>query len=144
MVQPAKNGPNRYCNWSKSDPLAKMAKSLMADSTRDTIISIYRYVADNIRYDYEKASRLRGGKGYVPSPERTYEEGSGVCFDMASLLCAMLRSAGVTCRLCVGRLNGESHAWVEANDGTTWLRCDPTMASDKRKGPRQYETLHTL
>ena len=139
--------PNKYCDWTESDPLVAKARSLFTGTAGDTIDAIYRYVASSVSYDYEKADILRGGRGYVPSPERTYEEGKGVCFDSASLMCAMMRSVGVVCRLCIGYMDGQSHAWVEANDGTRWLRCDAVMASNGESMPtknHKYETKHTF
>lgn len=134
----------KWCRWSPSSKLAKKAASLKAVTVAETISAIFAYVTNSISYDYEKADRLRGTRGYVPDPETTYEEGSGICFDLASLMCAMLRSQGVEAKLCVGYLDDDTHAWVQAWDGKRWLRCDPTMARSMTKKERKYVTKYEL
>jgi transglutaminase-like putative cysteine protease len=64
--------------------------------------------------------------------------GSGVCQDFAHLALAVLRAAGLPARYVSGYLHpkaeavigetvtGESHAWIEAWDGTGWVGDDPT------------------
>ena len=98
--------PGKYCRWSSKAALVKQAKRLARRSTRDTITEVYRY---------------------VPRPEATYAERKGICFDKASLMCAMLRSLGIPAKLVVGTMDGMSHAWVSAFDGKVWNKCDPTM-----------------
>lgn len=135
--------PGKFCKWASTDPLAKEAEKLVGERAADTIGRIYHYVSLNIAYDGKKADRLRGGRGYVPNPEDTYETGSGVCFDKASLMCAMLRAVNVPAKLCIGTLNGDSHAWVLAYDGKRWLRCDPTITTG-RQSEREYRTKYQL
>lgn len=144
MNAKVKPGGDKWCRWSPTSELVKKASSLKGNGVTETISAIYAYVTNSIAYDYDKADKLRGTRGYVPDPEATYEEGSGICFDLASLMCAMLRSQGIEAKLCVGFLNGDSHAWVQAWDGKRWLRCDPTMAKDKNKKERKYVTKYEL
>lgn len=129
-------GSGRYCRWDADSKLAKHAKRLSKLTARDTIVEVYGFVG-GMAYDYVKAVDLAGRGGYVPDPEATYESGKGICFDLASLMCAMLRSVGIPTKLVIGRRNGRLHAWVSAWDGKTWLRCDPTMGQQSAK----YETL---
>lgn len=141
------SGPTRYCMYDDSLGLVEKARELVGGTAYATIAKVYEYVTRNVAYDYEKARRLKGGRGYVPDPESTYEEGSGVCFDLASLMCAMLRSQGVPAKLCVGDIDGKSHAWVHAWDGSKWLRCDPTIAQSGGRMPtkgHQYVTKYEL
>ncbi|MBR2779455.1 MAG: transglutaminase family protein [Firmicutes bacterium] len=53
---------------------------------------------------------------------------SGVCQDIAHVLIALLRMAGMPARYTVGLIpgEGESHAWVEANCRGYWYGFDPT------------------
>ena len=66
----------------------------------------------------------------------------GICFDYAALMCGMLRSQGVPCKLVVGYAGTTYHAWISVwseqsgwidgviwFDGTAWRRLDPTFAS---------------
>lgn len=132
----------RYCKWSRQSELTKKAETLKGKTDAATISSVYEYVALGISYDFDKAERLKGGKGYVPDPELTYERKSGVCFDKASLMCAMLRADGIPSKLCIGTVDGESHAWVSAFDGSRWLACDPTLFDKSKK--RKYETIYQM
>jgi transglutaminase/protease-like cytokinesis protein 3 len=52
----------------------------------------------------------------------------GVCQDYAHLLIALLRHCQIPARYVAGVAEGEgeSHAWVEAWTGQTWLALDPT------------------
>ena len=66
------------------------------------------------------------------------EAGRGVCQDFAHAAIAVLRCSGVPARYVSGYLHpkaeaaigetvsGESHAWIEAWDGDTWVAHDPT------------------
>lgn len=66
------------------------------------------------------------------------DAGSGVCQDFAHLALAVLREAGIPARYVSGYLHpkaeaqigetvtGESHAWIEAWDGMSWVGHDPT------------------
>lgn len=147
MAESEYTASTRYCRYDGSLELVDKARELVGRNAEDTIAKVYNYVARNVAYDYEKAERLKGGRGYVPDPEATYEEGSGVCFDLASLMCAMLRSQGIPTKLCVGDIDGKSHAWVHAWDGRHWLRCDPTIAQSGGRMPtkgHEYVTKYEL
>ena len=80
--------------------------------------------------------------------DRIYERGTGVCFDFAVILAAMLRSQNIPCKVVVGqyRNSTEMHAWNEVYvtekgsytddfvylEGNTWCRLDPTYALSHR------------
>lgn len=133
--------PSKYCQFKADSKMARQAKKLAKGSSRDTIIEVYRFVSTKFNYDGEKAAQLSGTRGYVPDPEETYESRKGICFDKASLMCAMLRSLGIPAKLVVGTIDGVSHAWVSAFDGDKWLKCDPTMGGwqDESEYVERYE-----
>lgn len=120
--------PSKYCQFNADSKLARQAKRLARKTSRDTISEVYRFMSTRFYYDYDKAKRLAGTGGYVPDPEDTYTSRKGVCFDIASLMCAMLRSLGIPAKLVIGYRDGKLHAWVSAHDGKTWVRCDPTCS----------------
>ena len=62
-------------------------------------------------------------KGYVPDPNKTYNIRTGICFDYASLMCAMLRSQSIPTRLVVGNASPDIyHAWNEVyTEETGWI-----------------------
>lgn len=121
--------PGLYVSWKPTDGLVAKARSLVGRASGvDALRAVYRFVT-TIAYDHDKAKRLAGGRGYIPNPEQTFKAGTGVCSDKASLMCAMLRSVGIEAKFVVGTVDGKSHAWVLARVGSTWYRCDPTMAA---------------
>ena len=75
--------------------------------------------------------RLEYGKG-ITTIRTTAEEalalGQGVCQDYAHIMLSLCREDRMPARYVVGMLmgEGESHAWVEVYDGTTWKGYDPT------------------
>ncbi|AQP47824.1 transglutaminase [Tessaracoccus aquimaris] len=95
----------------------------------------------------ELTSRLRGTVGYVPGVTQVHtqaaevwEQGAGVCQDIAHLTLGGLRAMGIPARYVSGYvvqradpaigevLIGESHAWLQFFDGE-WLGYDPTSES---------------
>lgn len=130
--------PNRYCRYGSlvSDVAADIATSGPMD--KSIAWRVCRHVADTVKYDRKKADELLGRTGYVPDPTMTLSEGTGVCFDYASLAVSMLRSVGTPAKLVVGWIEPEHeyHAWVVAKSGGKWVRYDPTLWSvgaDPRK-----------
>jgi transglutaminase-like putative cysteine protease len=86
----------------------------------------------------ESLSYGRGATSVHSSALEAYAAGSGVCQDYAHLAIAVLRAMGIPSRYVSGYLHpkataelgetvtGESHAWIEAWDGATWVASDPT------------------
>ena len=106
--------PSQYADYSpSSDCVAKAAEIAASASDAHSFISgVYDYVCSNITYDKEKAASIK--PGYIPEPDRTLEEGKGICFDYASLAASMLRSQGIPTKIIfgyVGEGNDLYHAW---------------------------------
>lgn len=136
---------NIYCDFDVKGDAAKLAKSLVKDAKNegDALAAIYDWVVENITYDKGKASELSGKSGYVPNPDKTISEKSGICFDYSSLVAAMLRSIGIPCKIVTGNVapNDIYHAWnMVLIDGTwittaidvqanTWTRVDTTFSA---------------
>ena len=93
------------------------------------------------------AARVRSQVGYVPgatgvrtNAQEAWDQGQGVCQDMAHVTVALLRAAGLPARYVSGYLHadpaatpgqtvvGESHAWVEYWAGD-WQPLDPTSGA---------------
>lgn len=145
--------PNQIVNYADG-PALTLAENLTRSQTSDAqkVSTLFDYVVDHIAYDYEKSASVR--PGYLPSVEDTLTLGKGICYDYAALLCAMVRSQGIPCRLVTGYTNdGELyHAWVEVYcqdsdtvDGVipitanTWSRLDPTFVSSSDRSSRILE-----
>lgn len=136
--------PNIYCNYSGGTSCVKYAAELTrgCDSEVAKIEAIYNYVVKSFRYDYGKASSVASA-AYVPNLNSVWSSKSGICFDYASTMAAMLRTQGIPTKVCIGYVNGSTyHAWISTYvkgsgwvngiiqfNGNTWKLMDPTFAS---------------
>lgn len=115
--------PNRYVLFDKSADCTYKAAELCAgkDKTIDKIASVFVWVSDNITYDFDLAASVKSG--YVPRPDAVLAKKSGICFDYASLMAAMLRSQGIPSRLVIGYASPDIyHAWNEVyTKETGWI-----------------------
>jgi transglutaminase-like putative cysteine protease len=94
-------------------------------------------IASRVR---SQVSYMAGATGVRTNAQEAWDQGQGVCQDMAHLTVALLREAGLPARYVSGYLHadpsaepgqtavGESHAWVEYWAGS-WLPCDPTSGA---------------
>lgn len=144
--------PNIYTQFTQDSPCVSKGAELALDcySDLDVIESIYLSVTDTITYDEEKAKNV--SYGYIPSPDETLASGTGICFDYASLMTAMLRSQQIPTRLEVGYAGEIYHAWISCYvdeigwvdniiefDGHNWSLMDPTLAaSNSSSQVREY------
>jgi transglutaminase-like putative cysteine protease len=86
---------------------------------------------------HERVAYVPGSTGVLTSAQEAWDQGEGVCQDMAHLTVALLRAAGIPARYVSGYLHphrdaaigepviGQSHAWVEYWAGE-WAAVDPT------------------
>lgn len=134
--------PNCYVEFDASSACVKKGEELArgCDTDLDVVANVYDFVTENITYDYDKAETVQAG--YGPYPDDTLASGTGICFDYASLMSAMLRSQQIPTRLEVGYVGDLYHAWLSCYiddqgwvddiiefDGESWTMMDPTMAS---------------
>lgn len=138
--------PNQYVNYTDAVNSVALGAELCLglDHPLEKVAVVYDYVVDNLSYDYDKAATVKSG--YLPVLDQVLEEKTGICFDYASLMTAMLRSQDVPCKLVVGYAGSTYHAWIsvwtEDNgwidgaiffDGHSWHRMDPTFASSSER-----------
>ncbi len=107
--------------------------------------------ADPARAAEEIAARVRSQVGYMAGAtgvrtdaQEAWDQGQGVCQDIAHVTVALLRAAGLPARYVSGYLHadpgaepgqtaiGESHAWVEYWAGS-WHPLDPTSGAAVRE-----------
>ncbi len=156
---------NHYSEYNSGSACVYKAAELCAGKTGtiEKIAAIFGWVTENVTYDYGLAATVE--KGYVPNPERTFNSRTGICFDYASLMCAMLRSQLIPTRLVVGNASPDIyHAWNEVyTEETGWITpelmlknagyniADSTFyasSSDKSQissyisNPANYQALH--
>lgn len=144
--------PNQY-TWFTEDSAAVHKAAELTDGAVDAIDAlkqIYDYVTANIRYDEVKAANVTAS--YLPDIDNTLACGTGICFDYAALMTAMLRSQGIPTKLEIGYSGEVYHAWISTYikekgwvnnvvyfDGQTWSLMDPTLAAaNQEQSVRQY------
>ena len=105
-----------------------LCKSCKTDIKK--ITAVYKYLVENYSYDYAKVESVRSMSGYIPSVSKTYADKMGICYDIASLYAAMLRSQGITAKVVTGYTPAIStlHAWNEVydEDKDKWYVIDVT------------------
>ncbi|MCD2491436.1 transglutaminase-like domain-containing protein [Lacrimispora sp. NSJ-141] len=135
--------PNQYVNFTPdSKTVAKGAE--LADGASDdleVIARVYDYIIQNVSYDKDKAGSVQSG--YVPEVDEILDSGTGICFDYAALMAAMLRTQRIPTRLEIGYAGTVYHAWISTHidelgwvngiiefDGSEWKLMDPTFAAN--------------
>ena len=121
--------------WEDKDKVIELAQNLTKDkkTDREKIESVYKYIVNNIKYDYNKIKGLTSD--YVPEIDKTLVYKSGICYDYASLFAGMLRSQGIPSKLVKGYKNDlkEYHAWNEVFLDGNWIIIDTTYDAALKK-----------
>lgn len=146
--------PNQFCNYNAGSAVVSLSDTLTAgiSDPLQKVEAIYDYTVDNITYDTQKAVSVQSG--YLPNPDTTISQKTGICFDYAAVMTSMLRSQDIPTKLVIGYAGDVYHAWVSIYvqgqgwidnviyfDGSTWKFMDPTFASS---GKRSQETLEYI
>lgn len=136
--------PNQFCMYNSGSSCVALSSTLCGGN-KDTIAktaAIYDYVISNISY---VSTAENGANGYIPVPDTVLANKSGICFDYASLMAAMLRSQKIPTKVVVGYAGDIYHAWISVYvdgsgwidgyiyfDGNKWNRMDPTFAASAK------------
>lgn len=144
--------PNQYVDFKADSSAVKKGSELAEDTWTDleVVQNIYNFVIKNISYDEEKAQNV--SYGYLPNVDDTLASGTGICFDYAALMTAMLRSQNIPTKLEVGYSGDTYHAWISTYvddkgwvdniiefDGDSWQIMDPTLgANNDSKSVKKY------
>ncbi len=134
-------------NFSADSTAVKKGAELAASANDEigVIENIFKFVVDNVKYDESVAQKVISGEiagNYLPDPDSTLASLTGICYDYASLMGAMLRSQGIPAKMAFGYADGVYHAWLlvysaESGtvskvinfDGTNWSLMDPTFSA---------------
>ena len=116
--------------YSSSSAAVKKAADLCASAASDVdkVAAVYKWITDNVTYDYDKMTAIQNKTitSYTPDVDVTLSVKKGICYDYAALMAAMLRSQGVPTKLIKGYCTVEGrfyHAWNEVYiQGTGWVR----------------------
>ena len=141
-----------YCMYNSGSSCVALSSTLCGGN-KDTIAktaAIYDYVINNISY---VSTAENGANGYIPVPDTVLANKSGICFDYASLMAAMLRSQKIPTKVVVGYAGDIYHAWISVYvdgsgwidgyiyfDGNKWNRMDPTFAASA-KDENDYKSI---
>ncbi len=125
-------------SWNEEMEIIKKIKELTlnAKDDQEKLKAVYDYVTKNIKYDYQKFSKL--SSNYIPAIEEVNKDGKGICYDYAVMTAAMLRSIGVPTKLIMGYKTGlkEYHAWNQVYLDEQWITVDTTIDAIHIQGKR--------
>jgi len=139
--------PNQYCNFSANSAAVQVGAQASAGATDqfDVVKKIFYYVIGALSYDDAEAASVQSG--YIPDVDAVLAKGSGICFDYAAVMTAMLRGQEIPTQLVIGYTGSIYHAWVRVYldsqgwvdaiyfDGNDWTIMDPTFASSNQNSP---------
>ena len=143
---------NQYVNFTaQSKTVAKAVElSSSANDDLEVVENVYNYIITNFTYDYDKAASVQSG--YLPDVDDVLAKQTGICFDYAAVMAAMLRCERIPTRLEVGYMGDVYHAWISTYikdkgwvngiiefDGNDWKLMDPTFASTS-SDPKDFLT----
>lgn len=136
--------PNQYVNYNEKTKTVTKGAELAKGCTSklEVVTSVYEYITENIKYDYDKADTVKSG--YVPDVDTILESNIGICLDYAAVMTAMLRTQSIPTRLEVGYTGADMvyHAWISVYiedigwlngiiqfNGKQWTLVDPTFGA---------------
>lgn len=134
--------PNEYVSYTRNSPVIRLSNQITEGSGDELkkVEKVFDYVTSTIDYDYELAENIP--LEYIPDIEQVLKEKTGICFDYASVMSAMLRIQGIPTRLVIGYAGDVYHAWISVYvedkgwvdgiirfDGESWTLMDPTTAA---------------
>lgn len=116
---------NDIVNFSSSELVSKIASDLFKKSSSDYdyLSLVVDYIHKTITYDYDQ----RDADMFL-SIDNILAKGTGVCYEHAKLLTALMRVKNIPCKLVFGDFgpNKDYHAWCEVTiDGKSYI-ADPT------------------
>ncbi|CFX43301.1 Transglutaminase-like [Syntrophomonas zehnderi OL-4] len=130
------NGVTLDTAVTSNEQIDKMARQIVGREKNDTrkAYLIYRWIAQNLTYDHDKAARIATDTtGMESGSIVAFETRSGICFDYASLYVSMCRAVGLKVRMVTGLAysgsNWGDHAWnqVYSSEEDRWINVDATF-----------------
>ncbi len=146
--------PNQYVNFNENSNVVKVGEEVSkgAHSKLEIVEKVYNYVMKTLTYDTQKAETVKSG--YIPNVDEILDIKTGICFDYASVMAAMLRSQEIPTMLQIGYSGKIYHAWISVYtketgwingiiefDGLNWKRMDPTFADSSNQSKQIMEYI---
>lgn len=125
---------------SAAERIYKKARAALYASTdgNDTVVDkardIYRWIAQNVRYDYKIAATEAENLYLYDSfyLEGVFDDGVAVCDGMAKAYALLLRMEGILAyKVCGQTLDGGGHAWNKFLTADGWVGSDVTWGNAK-------------
>lgn len=95
---------------------------------------IYKWISENIYYDYDKANRITKKLNNIKSGSIiAFDSRKGICFDYSCLFVSMCRAVNLRVRLITGLANSGlswgDHSWNEvySSEENRWIKVDTTF-----------------
>ena len=118
----------------------KKAEEIAATCSNDfeKVEKIQAWITSYISYKKEEDTPM---VVYQCDLEKIYNRKTGVCYDYAVVLAAMLRSQGIPCRLVFGYYDGAGHVWTEVYVNSDGVHAADNVYLEGKKWSRVEATL---
>lgn len=124
-------GSTQNINWELNPKTIEKASELTKDIKKidEKAKVLWDFMLKENKYDFDKLKKLP--TTYLPVPDTTLKDKSGICYDFSSLFASMLRAQGIPAKLVKGYAPDYAqgyHAWNEVyvEDKKEWIVIDST------------------
>ncbi len=124
-------GSTQNINWEFNPKTVEKAAELTKDikSLEEKAKVLWNFMLKENKYDFDKLAKLP--TTYLPTPDTTLKDKTGICYDFSSLYASMLRAQGIPAKLIKGYAPDYAegyHAWNEVydKDKKEWVVIDST------------------
>ncbi len=138
-------------DYTMSTRFSDVASRILENSPSmpTAIAAVSNYVSESLVYDTAEAEI--NAQGFSPNYRyvdnlSSWQSGTGICQDYATLTASLLQSIGVPVQTLGGYANdawttppakdanvaADAHAWLQAYTGSTWMVIDPTWNNDSQ------------
>ena len=121
--------PSQYVYYQPDTAAVAKSDEICAglNTDQEKFDAIRAYIKENYEYDFDKAKSVTTGT--LPSVDYAWDNGKGICQDLAALAACMLRVQGIPTRLDIGWVGNKNyyHAWNNVVINGQFVQYDPTM-----------------
>lgn len=119
--------PSQYVWYEEEGDIVALSEELCGglETDAEKVEAVKAYIAENMSYDYAKASSVQSG--YLPDVEEIIVSHEGICFDLSAVVASLLRLQYIPVQLVIGYADGYYHAWNQILLDGEWQLYDPTM-----------------